>query len=459
MAASFSPVVGFSHRHKTRLARVLACAALAILGVPGLAWADDQPVPMATQSYAIHAQATVVDQANAAFTSPYSGGNSLSAKAKGRETFDASVYVGGHLWRGAEVWVNPEIDQGFGLQNTLGAAGFPSGEAYKVGATNPYFQLHRLFIRQTIDLSGESQVVSPDLLQLGGTRRANRIVITLGKISVPDIFDANANAHDPRHDFLNWALIDTGSFDYAADAWGYSVGGAAEWYQGKWTLRGGVFDLSEVPNNEKLDRHFGQFQLIGELERRYSVRGQTGTLVITGFLTRGRMGRFDDAVRLSNLTGQPADVSVVRRYRSRTGIGISLQQQLSADLGVFLRAGVAGGAVEPYEFSDIDRTVAVGASLNGKGWGRAGDTLGLAGIVNDISAAHVQYLQAGGLGILVGDGQLPHPGKEQIVETYYDIGLNKYLHLAFDYQLIVNPAYNRDRGPINVFAARLHAQF
>ncbi len=459
MRSTISPYVRFLRRHKFRFACISACGLLVSLGLPGLAYADDQPVTVTPETYAIHAQATLVDQANAAFTSPYSGRNSLSAKAKGRETFDASLYAGGRLWQGAEVWINPEIDQGFGLQNTLGAAGYPSGEAYKVGSASPYFQLHRLFLRQTLNLSGETQAVSADLLQLGGTRQANRVVITLGKISVPDIFDANANSHDPRHDFLNWALIDTGSFDYAADAWGYTVGGAVEWYQGKWTLRGGIFDLSEVPNSVKLDRHFGQFQLIGEVERRYSVQGHAGTLLVTGFLTRGRMGRFDDAVALARLTGQTADVAGVRRYRSRTGIGISLQQQVSADLGIFLRAGVAGGATEPYEFSDIDRTLAVGASLNGKRWGRTGDTVGLAGLINGISATHVQYLQAGGLGILVGDGQLPHPGNERILETYYDIGLNKYLHLAVDYQLIVNPAYNRDRGPVNIFAARLHAQF
>ena len=408
---------------------------------------------------AIHGQATVVEQAHDAFRSPYQGPNSLTPYAVGRETFDATLFAGVRPWKGGEIWVNPEVDQGFGLSNTLGVAGFPSGEAYKIGKATPYFRLQRVFLRQTFDLGGKAETLDAAANQMSGSRTANFIAVTIGKFSVTDVFDQNDLAHDPRHDVLNWSLLDAGTFDYAADAWGYTVGAAVEWRQGAWSLRSGAFDLSDVPNSEKLDPNFGQFQLIEEVERRYAIGGHAGSIKATGFLTRGRMGRYDDAITLGAATGQPASTALVRRYRSRTGVSLNLQQQLSADLSLFARAGLASGSVEPYEFADIDRTITAGLSLSGAGWGRKNDTVLLAGAVNALSAAHRAYFAAGGLGILIGDGRLPHYGTEDILETYYDLGLNKILHLAVDLQFVNNPAYNRDRGPVAIGALRLHAQF
>jgi high affinity Mn2+ porin len=435
-----------------RLFTVTTLASLA----PGWAFADDDATP---QDFAIHGQATFTDQGNLAFTSPYSGPNSLPGIAEGRETFDATLFVGVRPWRGGEIWINPEIDQGFGLQDTLGLAGFPSGEAYKVGRSNPYLRLQRLFLRQTFDLSGPTSKIDPDLNQLGGAQTANRVVVTVGKFAVTDVFDTNTYAHDPKNDFLNWAMIDAGTFDYAADAWGYTVGAAAEWYQGPWTWRAGVFDLSNVPNSEKLDTHFGQFQLVGEAERRYSLAGKDGAIKLTGFLSRGRMGLFADAIALGLETGEPASVAMVRQYRSRPGVSVDLQQDLGGGFGLFARAGWADGDVEPYEFADIDETVSSGVSVSGKRWGRPDDTVALGAIVNGISKIHQEYFNDGGLGILIGDGRLPHPGTENILESYYQIALTRFLRLSIDYQFVDNPAYNTDRGPVSIFAARLHAQF
>jgi len=283
-------------------------------------------------------------------------------------------------------------------------------------------------------------------------------VITIGKFAATDIFDTNKYAHDPRSDFMNWALIDTGTFDYAADAWGYTYGAAVEWYQGDWALRGGIFDLSVVPNSTDLDLHFQQFQWIGEIEHRHSIWGQHGRVAVTGFLSRGRMGRFEDAIELAQITGPPADITAVRRYTSRSGVSVNLEQQLVPDVGIFARVGVANGQIEPYEFTDIDQTVAGGICNAGRRWGRPDDTFCLAGIVNEISGVHQAFLNAGGLGILVGDGQLPSPGREKILETYYKLAISSW-RVTFDYQFITNPAYNRDRGSVSVIGVRLHSQF
>ena len=418
---------------------------------------DIAPPALQTDNFAIHGQTTFLEQYVFPFRAPYAGPNSLTPN-QGRETWDATAYLGFRLWDGAEFWVDPEIDQGFGLNGTLGIAGFPSGEAYKVGESVPYARIPRAFIRQTIDLGGDSQKVDAAANQFGGSQTANRLVITIGKFGVSDIFDNNKYAHDPRADFMNWTLIDTGTFDYAADAWGYTYGAAAEWYQGDWVFRGGLFDLSVVPNSAELDTSFQQFQWIAEVERRYELWGQPGKLAVTGFLTRGRMGSFADAIALFQETGAAADITAVRHYNGRGGVSLNLEQQITEELGLFARAGIANGGIEPYNFTDVDRTVAAGLSLTGKQWGRPDDTVGIAGVINGISGVHQEFFNDGGLGILVGDGKLPHPGPEQIIEAYYKLPVS-FWKLSLDYQFVVNPGYNEDRGPVSIVAARLHAEF
>ncbi|MGA9891510.1 MAG: carbohydrate porin [Xanthobacteraceae bacterium] len=418
---------------------------------------DVTPPALQTDNFAVHAQTTFLEQYDPSFRSPYTGPNSLIPN-QGRETWDATAFLGLRLWDGAEFWVNPEIDQGFGLSGTVGVAGFPSGEAYKVGESVPYARIPRAFVRQTIDLGGDEQKLDAGANQFSGSVTANRLVITIGKFSVTDVFDINKYAHDPRSDFMNWTIVDTGTFDYAADAWGFTYGAAAEWYQGDWTVRGGIFDQSTAPNAADLDTTFAQFQWVGEIERRYELWGQPGKLAVTGFLTRGRMGSFVDAIALANATGTPADIAAVREYRGRGGVSMNLEQQVTAEVGVFARAGLANGNVEPYDFTDVDRTASAGVSINGKQWGRPDDTFGFAGVVNGITSIHQQFLNDGGLGILVGDGQLPHPGPEKIIETYYQLPV-LYFKLTLDYQFIANPGYNTDRGPASVIGARLHSQF
>ena len=413
----------------------------------------------AEQSFALHAQATLVVQGNPAFHAAFAGDNSLRARGETRETADFTLFAGVRPWRGAELWINPEIDQGFGLSNTLGAAGFPSGEAYKIGKKSPYFRLQRLLFRQTIALGGEREAVSADLNQLGGSRTPNRVVVTLGKFSVGDIFNTNVYAHDPRADFLNWTLLDGGSFDYAADAWGYSTGGVIELYRGRYALRAGLFNLSKAPNSVSLERDFHQYQLIAEAEEDHAIGGRAGKLKLAGYVSHGNMARLDDATALGRATGTVPDVALVRRFASRFGVSANLEQSVTDTLGAFARVSVADGRYEAFEFTDVDRSFAAGLSLKGAGWGRADDRIGAAFVVNQASAARLRYLAAGGLGILVGDGALPHPGDEHIVEIYYDFAVVKAAHVTADFQLLDHPAYNRDRGPVAVFAARFHVQY
>jgi high affinity Mn2+ porin len=186
--------------------------------------------------------------------------------------------------------------------------------------------------------------------------------------------------------------------------------------------------------------------------------GRPGKLAVTGYLTRARMGSFVDAIRLAQTTGAAPELSAVRSYTSKTGIAANLEQEILPGVGVFARAGFTRGDLEPYAFTDADKTLAGGVSLSGLLWGRPGDTVGIAGIFNTISNSHQAYLAAGGTTALIGDGALPHPGPEKIMEAYYSLPIASW-QLTADYQFITNPAYNRDRGPVSVVATRLHTQF
>jgi high affinity Mn2+ porin len=370
-----------------------------------------------------------------------------------------TLFAGVRLWPGGAFYINPEIDQGFGLSNTLGVAGFPSGEAYKVGKSKPYLRLQRAFFRQRFDLGGESHNIPTGANELGGTQTADNVTLTAGKFSVVDIFDTNSYAHDPRGDFLNWSVIDAAAFDYAADAWGYTVGAAVEWTQSWWAVRGGFFDLSDVPNSKTLEPGFKEFALIGEIEGRYDLGGHPGELKLLGFLNYGRMGSYRDAVNLGAATGATPDTALVRHFASRPGLVLNLEQEIRPDLGAFARLSFNDGSKEAYEFTDVDRSISVGFLLKGSQWNRADDSLGLAVAINGISAAARAYFAAGGLGILIGDGQLPHARGESIVETFYSMRVARSFTVTANYQYAANPAYNRDRGPVSILALRVHAEF
>jgi high affinity Mn2+ porin len=425
-------------------------------GQEGTGPASEQSTP---DDFALHAQFTNVTQYHPPFTSPFSGRNSLLPGHRGAETSDLTLYAGARVWDGLEAYVNPEVDQGFGLSDTLGVAGFPSGEAYKIGMSAPYLRLPRAFVRYTLGLGGAQQPVAPGLNQLAGTQSGDDVILTVGKFSVVDIFDINAYAHDPRSDFLNWSIIDAGAFDYAADSWGFTYGGTVEWTQSWWTLRQGFFALSTVPNGKYLTENFSQFEVTSEAEERHEILGQPGKLKVLFWLNRGRMANYNAAVNLGQETGTTPDVANVRHYSSRPGVALNLEQQIAPDLGLFARASGDNGSKEVYEFTEINRSVSAGISIKGDRWQRPDDTFGLAGAINGISPQARNYFAAGGLGVVIGDGKLPRYGLERIIEVYYKTPIIEALNLTLDYQYVINPAYDAVRGPVNIFTLRVHAEF
>lgn len=419
--------------------------------------APDQQVGLTGDDWSAHAQVTYVNQWHPGFSAPYSGPNSMDPSARNTNTTDITLYLGRRLWKNTELWLNPEIDQGFGLSNTVGMAGFPSGEAYKLGENRPYIRLPRAFIRHVISLDGDVQKVEESSNQFATNYSANNLIFTIGHFSVVDIFDNNNYAHDARSDFLNWSVIDSGSFDYAADSWGFTNGATLEWNQDNWSLRGGFFQMSAVPNQKVTGLHLHQHSFVAEYEHRHELDGHPGKFKVLGFVNQGNMASYSDATALGITTGTTPDAALVRRAGINPGLTLNVEQELTGDLGLFARLGINGGKKEAYEFSDINRSVSAGLSMTGNRWGRANDKVGVAGVINGLSSDAKAYFSAGGVGILIGDGRLNY-GTERIIETYYSMALTKNLKLSVDYQHVTNPAYNRDRGPFSIYALRLHAE-
>jgi high affinity Mn2+ porin len=413
-------------------------------------------------TWELHGQTTFIFQGYPAFNAPYSGTNSLPPLGQSRETWSVSAFLGIRLWQGGELYYNPELLQGFGVGNTVGAAGFPNGEAQKSNFPYPQYNTSRIFLRQEIGLGGEREKDESDYGQLAGEKDVSRITLQVGKFSVHDQFDNNVYAEDSRTDFLNWSIWASGAFDYPADRLGLTWGLTAELNQARWAARVGYFLVGNEPNANAFDMAlFARGGYVGEFEMRFKPYDRPGILRLGSWLTSTFSGSYNQAVALAALTpGLNANdtIAQTRQGRTKYGFYLNLEQELSDDVGLFGRFSWNDGRTEISAFTDIDTSISLGLSIKGTAWKRPDDRIGIAGSINQISADHSNYLAAGGLGVLVGDGALSY-ATENVFETYYAFQLVKGIIATADYQFLGNPAYNAARGPVHVFSGRLSARF
>jgi high affinity Mn2+ porin len=417
------------------------------------------PTPPESNNWNIHGQTTFIQQGYPSFRSPYEGAKSLPGVGLGRETWTVTAFLGWRLWEGGEFYFNPELAQGFGIGSTLGLAGFSNGEAQKGGGLFPKIRAQRYFFRQVFGLGGEQEDVEDGPNQLAGKRDVDRVTLTVGRFAVGDIFDANSYAHDPRADFMNWALWASAAYDFPADLPGFTRGVVVELNRKDWALRGGLFQVPEEPNSDVLVFKTGGAVI--EFEQRYQILNEAGKLRLGVFANRGQTGNYRQALAIA--TADPtADINDVmqgiRRQRPKYGFYANAEQAINKDIGVFARASWNDGQNEILSFTDIDRSLSGGVSIKGSSWNRPNDTIGLGAAINGLSGAHRDFLAAGGLGLLIGDGALNY-SPEEIIESYYAYNIAKGATLTFDYQFINNPAYNADRGPVHIFSGRFHAEF
>jgi high affinity Mn2+ porin len=421
--------------------------------------ADGQSALPESTDWNVHAQTTFLPSAYPAFRSPYTGPDSLPGNGQARETSTTTAFLGVRLWQGGEFYLNPELAQGFGLNGTLGLAGFPNGEAQKAGAGYPKFRAQRYYFKQTFGLGGEQEDVADAANQLPGKREIDRITLIVGRFAVGDFFDGNSYAKDPRADFMNWAMWSSAAYDFPADLPGYTRGGIVEFNRKDWAVRAGAFEVPTAPNSDVLTTKGGG--AIVELEERYAISDQPGKLRLGVFGNQGNTANYRQA--LATVAADPTlDINAVtasiRHTLPKYGLYANIEQQIVKDVGLFARASWNDGQNEILSFTDIDRSISGGLSIKGSYWGRPGDTIGIGGAVNGLSSAHRDFLAAGGLGLLIGDGRLNY-SNERIFETYYAFALNKAFTFTADYQFITNPAYNADRGPVSIFSGRLHGEF
>jgi high affinity Mn2+ porin len=407
----------------------------------------------------VHAQTTVLPQGYGPIHSPYAGPDSLPGGGQLQATWTTTAFLGVRLWQGGEFYFDPELTQGFGINGALGVAGFTNGEAQKAGAPFPKIRAQRYYIKQTFGLGGEQEDVADGPNQLSGKRDIDRVTLVVGRFAMGDFFDNNAYAHDPRADFMNWAMWSSAAYDFPADLPGYTRGAMVELNQKDWAVRGALVEVPSQPNSDILT--FKSGGAVVEFEERHAIFEQPGKLRFGVFGNQGVMGNYSQALAIE-ATDPAQDINAVmasiRHVNPKYGVYANLEQQLVQDVGLFARASWNDGSNEILSFTDIDRSVSGGLSIKGSFWGRPDDTVGIGGVVNGLSDSHRDFLAAGGIGLLIGDGRLNY-SPERIFETYYAYSIRQGITLTADYQLITNPAYNADRGPVSVFAGRLHGEF
>ncbi len=426
-----------------------------------LALAQERPAQAAdTEDWGVKFQSTYVAQSKRAFAAAYSGANSLIPQKEFSYSFTATAAFGFRPWAGAEIYLNPELSQGVPLSGLTGLGGFPNGELARTSGPTLALYRARSFIRQTWGFDGENEKVESDFNQLAGAVRKQRFVLTVGTLSIQDIFDDNAYSHDPRTQFLNWALVTHGAYDFAADARGYTTGAALEYFNDDWAVRFGRFAQPKEPNQMALDdRLFKNYGDQLELERAHTLLAQPGKLRLLAFRNVAKMSRYADALSLATVARTVPELNAVRTgQRVKYGVGLNIEQAITPDVGFFARAMWADGNTEAYAYTEIDRSFSLGTLIKGTAWGRAQDTFGVALAANGLSVPHRRYLERGGIGFFIGDGALAYRS-ETIVESNYNINLFKGLWLSADAQYIRNPAYNADRGPVKIGTLRLHSEF
>ncbi len=409
------------------------------------------------KNWSLHLQATVIPQYHFDFTAKYSGNNSLQTSENAKTSKTATLYIGRRLWKNAAVYFNPEVAGGRGLSGAYGIAGFSNGETFRIGSPNLALYVARAYLEQKFALGRATELTADDLNQLREYAPEKYLSIRAGKFSLADFFDDNSYSHDPRQQFLNWSLMSNGAWDYPANTRGYTVGGVIEYHSPAGSIRFAATQEPTYANGPILDGHISKsFGLTAEAEKTIGIHEHTGTIRLLVFRNQAPMGSYLEAIAKN-----PAapDITTVRTYsKTKSGVGLSYQQDLGKFAGLFARVGWNDGKNETWAFTEIDNTASAGLSFDGGKWGRKGDTWALALVSNGISADHRAYLAAGGYGFIIGDGHLNY-SRETIFETYYSFTVPfLFLSLSPDYQFVTNPAYNKDRGPVHIVALRLHIQ-
>jgi hypothetical protein len=406
-------------------------------------------------------------------------GNSLLPDSEGSFTASFTLFFGLRLWKGAEAYLVPEVIGERPLSQLRGIGGaIQNFELQKQGLEVPQLYRSRAYIRQTIGLGGERSAQESDPMQLATTVDSRRLVFTVGNFTILDVFDRNSVSWDPRQTFFNMAFMTYAAWDFPSDARGYSWGGTAELLWDDWAFRFGRITPPQNPNELQID--FRLWEFYGdqfEIEHDHTLLGQQGAVWLLGYHNHVDTGSFSDAIaaydadpaganaaacgdryNYGSTNAHAPDLCFVRKPNDKYGIGLAAEQHITPDIGIFARAMYSDGRTEVDAYNPADRSLSLGAVAKGGAWGRPFDVAGAGVAASWISDDHARYLASGGIDGFVGDGALSR-APEAVAEAFYSYNLFKAVWLSADYQFLVNPGFNSDRGPVHILGGRVHAEF
>jgi hypothetical protein len=406
-------------------------------------------------------QANFIRQQYPTFSAEYSGPNSFLPAGEHATSRIETLYTGFQITRQLEILTDVESAGGAGLSNALGIAGFTNVDVVRNPSLPEAPYISRVMLHYTIPLGKETTEATRNPLSLNSTVPLRRLELRLGKMSTVDFFDLNAIGSDSHLQFMNWAIVNNGAYDYAADTRGYTYGLVAEYYDKAWAARFGEMLMPTVANGIKLDWDLARARAENfEFEYHTAFVPKRASVVrALAFVNHANMGSYREAIN-GYLSGKDAlpDITLSRKQGTvKYGFGLNVEQELTSLWRAYGRLGWNNGSTESFAYTEIDQTAQIGGDFRGKPWHRAQDKVGVAFVANGISAGHRRYLALGGLGFLLGDGGLTY-GLEKIFETYYTAHLWRGIYVAADYQHVTNPGYNQVRGPVDIVSFRIHVE-
>ncbi|HEV2291939.1 MAG TPA: carbohydrate porin [Gemmatimonadales bacterium] len=456
------------------------------LAIPRLLTAQaPQPLPSAASSdsgdpsprrWNVHFQNTDIAEFAAPFGARYSGPHSLRPGGEVSATISADLFVGRRVWRGGELHADLLLWQGSGLSTSFGVQNFPDADAYKAATRAPNYMFAHLYLQEVIGFGGGQERVADGPMALAGSRDVSRLTLMLGRMTPLDLFDHNRYAGDGHTQFMSWAGTANTTWDYGQNTIGYETGLAAELNQRDWAVRYSFFLMPPYVNTGNVGSGDGgddrvltwpprgrygpiakSWAQAAEWERRFAIGGHPGAIRVLGWLDEAKTVDYDVAASVLRTLGPNTDLTPYEAYHESYGLGLNAEQELTPTVGVFARVGWNDGRSQALEFTDTNWLLSLGGSFSGALWRRPRDTMGIAVFLAGASPANQRYLAAGGLGIVSGDGALTY-GVERSLTPYYDFAVTRAVHLGAQYQLTVDPNFNRDRGPASTFMLRLHVE-
>jgi high affinity Mn2+ porin len=426
---------------------------------------DDDPEAMLPHfkdtRFWLSGQANFIFQAHPDFPALYSGPHSLKDTYEKATSRVLTLYTGFRLNNSTEFLVDPEEAGGSALSLGFGLAGNTDLDIVRNPLLSKEVYLGRAMIHHVFALSDDKIESGRSSLSLFTELPRRRLEIRFGKINLPDFFDVNSVGTDTHFQFINWTTDNNGAWDYAADTRGYTVGAVADFEDRNWGFRFAEALMPILPNGINLvwrpwDAHAENW----EYELRHGlIPKKSGIVRLLAYTNYANMGIYRQQIIEAAETDTTPNIDshpwhITRKY----GFGINVEQNLTRYLTAFARFGWDNGKTESFAYTEVDQTFVQGVGASGSWWHRKQDRAGVAFVTNAIKKDHQNYLAAGGLGFLLGDGGLNY-GRENIFETYYTAHVWRGIYIAPGFQHINNPGYNRDRGPVVVPSFRLHIEF